>query len=181
MTLYSKTMAGRIAAVDQKSNLPEPLKKFLKSVDGKTPPDQLAARWSCSQEAAQLLQDLEARGLVEIKAVRWNNSAANSVFTDSTQPAPLMNLAPAKQSPVKKKKPTDLEAVKDKMATFVLTHLPHYALPVVQEIEDLSSYEQLTQMLSAYANLVREAGRDGQEHIRTLRIMLEPGHLRSVY
>lgn len=175
MTLYSKTMAGRMAAIDQNSTLPAALKKFLKSVDGKTPPNVLVALWDDDREAVQLLQELELRGLVEVKAVRWRNSASNSVFADSTRQTP------DPEGTAKQKRPNDLEAIKDCMATFILTHLPHYALPVVKEIEDLGSYHQLTQMLAAYANLVREAGRQGQEHIRSLRSMLEPRHLQTAY
>lgn len=179
MTLYSKTMAGRMAAVDPNSELPIPLKNFLKSVDGKTPPNVLAQLCGDNLQAAQMLQELERRGMVEVRAVRWRNSAAHSVFTDSAHQTPAQT--PAPQSTAKQKRPNDLEAIKDCMATFILTHLPHYALPVVKEIEDLGSYHQLTQMLAAYANLVREAGRQGQEHIRSLRSMLEPRHLQTAY
>jgi hypothetical protein len=210
MTVYSKTMAGRMAAVDQQSGLTLALKDFLKSVDGKTPPEQLVARWRDGPDALQLLHELERRGLVEVRAVRWSNSAANSAFPPSlvdSKPAasapphrtidptnassstssltPSLASAPAPSTATHKEPKTrtlaGLDAIKEQMATFMLTHLPHHAIAVLKEIEEIDSYDRLMLMLSAYANMAHEAGRTGLAHIKSLRAMLEPGFQNTAH
>lgn len=181
MTLYSKTLAGRIASVDQQSTLAPVLKDFLRSVDGKTPPDQLAARWRDEPAAMQLLQELEQKGLIEVRAVRWRNSAANSAFPssfDDISPSGFaLPQAAAGASPAatQTRPSAELDTIKDHMATFVLTHLPQHAMTALKDIEAVDSDDQLMLMLTAYANLAHEAGRTGLAHIKSLRAMLEPG------
>jgi hypothetical protein len=174
MTVYSKTMAGRMVAFDQLSGLTPALKDFLKLVDGKTPPDQLVAQWRDGTEALQMLQELEIRGLIEVRAVRWSHTAGNSAFsssfTDSTPPAS----APAPQKMARTPAPVELAAIKEQMATFMLTHLPHHAVTVLKEIEEIDSYDRLMHMLTAYAHLAHDAGRIGLAHIKSLRAMMEP-------
>lgn len=192
MTVYSKTMAGRMVAVDLKSTLTPDLKNFLKRIDGKTSPEQLVAQWRDGSDAVQLLQELERRGLIEVRSARWSNSAINSAFSDSTSPTSLLPLpdnAPSKQyAPTPKPAAvvtpthpsTELHRIKDEMESFILTHLPHRAIPVLKEIEDIDNHQSLQVMLAAYANLAHEAGRTGLAHIKSLRRMLEPDVRHSV-
>ena len=196
MTVYSKTMAGRMVAVDQQSGLTPALKDFLKGIDGKTSPEQLVERWRDGPNAIHLLRELERRGLVEVRSTRWSNSSANSAFSDSHSDSHSHpnsgnnNRAPAvPQIDALERKPSaaefapkaahkistavQLNRIKDHMATFILTYLPHHAIPVLKEIENLESHQQLQCMLAAYANLAHEAGRAGLAHIKSLRSMLE--------
>lgn len=164
-----------MVAVDLKSALAPALKEFLKLVDGKTSPEQLLARWRDGPDAVQLLQELERRGLVEVRSVRWSNSSGDSAFSHSAVPTSVLPaLAGAKtSSDANTQTPTGLSSIKDYMATFILTHLPHRAIPVLKEIEDIDNHHKLQLMLAAYANLAHEAGRTGLVHIKSLRGMLE--------
>lgn len=183
MTVYSKTMAGRMVAVDQQSTLTPALKEFLKFVDGKTPPEQLVARWREGPSAVQLLQELERRGLVEVRSARWSNSSANSAFSDSASPTSVLPqtqgaghkpavAASTPQAATTIHAVAELSSIKDHMATFILTYLPHHAIAVLKEIEEIDSHHKLQCMLTAYANLAHEAGRVGLAHIKSLRGML---------
>jgi hypothetical protein len=182
MTAYSKTMAGRMAAVDQKSFLTPAMKTFLKSVDGKTPSEQLLLNWGDASDARRLLQELVNFGFIEIRAERWTNSQAPSSFNSSahtlTQPVlpaagPVAGSA-VDNSPATTSPPTaELDAIKEEMATFILTHLPQHAVPVLKEIEDINSHQKLQAMLVGYANLAHDAGRTGLAHIKSLRGMLQ--------
>lgn len=182
MTAYSKTMAGRMAAVDPKSFLTPATKTFLKSVDGKTPSEQLLLNWHDTSDARRLLQDLVNFGFIELRAERWTNSQAPSGFNSSydTVAQPLLPAAgPAAgtavdDSPASASPPTaELDAIKEQMATFILTHLPQHAVPVLKEIEDINSHYKLHAMLQGYANLANDAGRTGLAHIKSLRGMLQ--------
>ena len=181
MTAYSKTMAGRMAAVDQRSFLTPAMKTFLKSVDGKTPSEQLLLNWDDASDARRLLQELVNFGFIELRAERWTNSQFPSGFNSSadTVPQPLLPAAgPAAgtvvdDSPATASPPTaELDAIKEQMATFILTHLPQHAVPVLKEIEDINSHHKLQAMLVGYANLAHDAGRTGLAHIKSLRSML---------
>ena len=89
-----------MVAVDLKSALAPALKEFLKLVDGKTSPEQLLARWRDGPDAVQLLQELERRGLVEVRSIRWSNSSGDSAFSHSAVPTSVLPaLAGAKTSP----------------------------------------------------------------------------------
>ena len=178
--------------MDQQSGLAPDLKDFLKSVDGKTSPDQLVARWRDGPDALQLLVELERRGLVEVKAARWSNSSANSAFpssfADSSPPESPSQLlqtagrpAPTSQKPDKSQTSVELDAIKEQMATFMLTHLPHHAMTALKEIEDINCYNQLMIMLTGYASMAHEAGRTGLAHIKSLRAVLEPGFQRTAH
>ena len=165
MTVYSKTMAGRMVIVDPFSGLTPNLKSFLKTVDGKTPTDRLLASWQTGPDALQLLQELESRGLIEVRAVRWSTSSAHSSCPSSF----FESVAPASDL---QKSAAELTAIKERMATFMLTYLPHHAVTMLKEIEEIDSYDRLTLTLAAYANVANEAGRDGLAHIKSLRAML---------
>lgn len=176
-----------MVGVDLQSTLTPELKKFLKSVDGKTSPEQLVAQWQEGSDAVQLLQELERRGLIEVRTARWHNSAINSAFSNSN--SPTSELPPQNQSASQQPAPArvaalpsmaELGSIKDAMATFILTHLPHRAIPVLKEIEDIDNHHKLQHMLAAYANLAHEAGRTGLAHIKSLRGMLEPDFRHSV-
>ncbi len=192
-----------MVAVNQQSTLTPALKDFLKSIDGKTSPEQLVALWRDGPDAVRLLHELERRGLIEVRAARWANSSANSSFSASLSPlltssfadsaAPIS--APASASPAfdaptvpaaldnpgaqrstAARTAAELDEIKDHMSTFILTHLPQHAIAVLKEIEDVDSYDRLMLMLTAYADMAHEAGRAGLAHIKSLRSLLEPGY-----
>jgi hypothetical protein len=175
MTIYSKTMAGRMVAFDQQTGLTPVLKGFLKSVDGKTPTDQLLAQWQEGPDALQLLKELERQGLIELRAVRWSNSSANSSLPPSlvNSPPPALTLVHGAKKAARTDSLAGLDPIKEEMATFLLTHLPQH------EIEEIDSYDRLMMMLTAYANVANEAGREGLTHIKSLRSLLEPGFERT--
>ena len=185
-------MAGRMIAFDQQSVLTPDQKSFLKAIDGKTPDWKLAAQWPGTSDAMEQLQELQNMGLIEVRAARWSNSMGNSVLPadsghgtnvtvlqtpatqySATRPAALTPVAATSQTSA------ELNAIKEHMSTFILTHLPHHAMTVIKEIESISSYDMLRLMLAAYANMVNETGRVGLAHIKSLRAMLEPGFVRT--
>jgi len=89
--------------------------------------------------------------------------------------------APTSQKPDKSQTSAELDAIKEQMATFMLTYLPHHAMTVLKEIEDMNSYDQLMIMLTGSASMAHEAGRTGLAHIKSLRAVLEPGFQRTAH
>ena len=169
MTVYSKTMAGRKAAIEQHPALLPEFISFLKRIDGKISADTLVTQWREGPDAIQMLQELESRGLIEVRAERWSKSVLSSfqsVVKNSDSIDPLDTGANHKQA--------ELERIKDHMATFILMHLPHHAMTALRDVEDINSHDKLQSMLPSYASKAAEAGRDGLEHIKSLRGMLTP-------
>ena len=169
MTVYSKTMAGRKAAIELQSALTPALSSFLKRIDGKTSADALVAQWREGPDAIHMLQELESQGLIEVRAQRWSQSAYSSLQSHVTKPAPIEPSGARAND-----KQAELERIKDQMATFILVHLPHRAMTALKDIEDIDSYDKLERMLGSYASVANEAGRDGLAHIKSLRAMLTP-------
>lgn len=180
MTVYSKTMAGRMAVVDVNATLPKALKTLLKSIDGKTSLEQLA---KTTPDALQLMQALASKGLIEVREARWANSG-NSGFADSAAHAgraaaglPGTILAPALPIDKTAVRPIapELTPIKWEMTQFIVTHLPQHADKVLNEIEAINTYDKLSCILPAYANLAHEAGRLGLEHIKQLSALMGTG------
>ena len=171
MTVYSKTMAGRKAAIELQSAVPPELISFLKRIDGKTPDDTLIAQWRDGPDAIQMLRELERKGLIEVREQRWSKSAYSSIHSQATKPAPI---DPVNENAQDQSAQDELDRIKDHMSTFILMHLPHRAMTALKDIEDIHSHDKLQSMLPSYASLAAEAGRDGLAHIKSLRSMLAP-------
>lgn len=186
MTIYSKTMEGRLQAFDKQSPLPAPLKDLLKRVDGKTSSEELGTHMGTWPGSADLLRELERRNLVQAnKAQRVvtdigaarppaAQSRPESVALEyfATEPVPLFPASAPRKQAAEQPSHTEIQAIRECMATFILTYLPHYARSLLKEIEDIDSYEKLMGTLDGYAFVTQEAGRAGLNHIRELRLML---------
>ena len=186
MTIYSKTMEGRLLAFDKQSPLPAPLKDLLKRVDGKTSSDELGSHMGTWAGSADLLRELERRNLVQVnnaRPVATDISAARLLTAQSrtdgaaleyfaTEPVPLFPASAPRKQATEQPSHTEIQAIRECMATFILTYLPHYAQSLLKEIEGIDSYEKLMGTLDGYAFVTQEAGRAGLNHIRELRLML---------
>ncbi len=64
------------------------------------------------------------------------------------------------------------QQVADVMATFMLTHLPYAAFPVLAELESLRNPAQLKAMLPGYEALARSAGPAGHLHLYELHQLI---------
>ena len=204
MSIYSKTMAGRVALVDLGSALAPELKTFLKNIDGKTSAEELLAEWRGGPDPIKLLLELEREGLVEIRAARWSNSQSNSQsnshissqnnlandetadFLPRASSIYGMGREPARTVPISAKVTypyplAELSRIKEQMANFMLTYLPHHSGRILKEIDGINTYDELRNILEAYAHFVYEAGHTGLAHIKLLRSMLDPDFQDTAY
>jgi hypothetical protein len=200
MSVYRKTMQGRLDAFNKQSDLPQALRQLLLHVDGKTPFHRIQ-----SYLGAQICSEANIGELVQRGYVRALNGAmddafdfdekghANDLHHRPTMPAPLrfflgqpQDLSPSSlpsPSPVPTPAPAPvsdaghaahvLEEAKDMMSDFVLTHIPQHAFSALKEIEQITSLAILGSSVDAYELLVQPTGMAGKRHIQQLRRITE--------
>jgi hypothetical protein len=59
------------------------------------------------------------------------------------------------------------------MSDFVLIHVPQHSFVILNELEDIHSFEQLAVLLGGYEFMVQEAGETGQQHLSYLRAVIK--------
>jgi hypothetical protein len=198
MSIYRKTMQGRLDAFNNQSDLPQALRQLLLHVDGKTQFHRMQ-----SYLGAQICSEANMGELVQRGYVRALNDAMDDTFDFDekghtndlhhrpTMPAPLrfflgkpQDLSPSSlPSPPPAPTPAPvsdaghaahvLEEAKDMMSDFVLTHIPQHAFSALKEIEQITSLAILGSSVDAYELLVRPTGMAGKRHIQQLRRITE--------
>lgn len=194
MTVYSKTIAGRLLAFEQKPSLPLPLRDMLKRVDGKTPYQQLVRQTG----DAEVFEKLFLLQLVQIAPEPWRNSPAPSArpesmplsqaqslptdvreaqfvptvrqpFDDNKAAKPRLRLVPAPDGSVQTSK---LQVVKSLMCDFIRAKVPLHAAATCAEIEAVTNEAQFLGIFIAYNHLIGPTGYAGQKHIERLLLTL---------
>jgi hypothetical protein len=190
MSIYRKTMQGRMDAFNNQSDLPQALRQLLLHVDGKTPFHRMQ-----SYLGGQICSEANIGELVQLGYVRAVNDAigdafdldekarTNDIHLRPTEPAPLrFFLDQPQDAPPQRAKPQASDAghaehvvedAKDMMSDFVLNHVPQHAYSALKEIEQITSLAILAGSLDAYELLVRPTGMMGKRHIQQLRRMAE--------
>jgi hypothetical protein len=188
MTVYTRTDEGQAAAYDPQSALPRKLKSLLKLIDGKTSLAVLEEGLRAFGDVRGLVQSLNSAGLIEpmtdaIKAERSRpdqvgNTRMNSRATE-TSPGSRSTFAPSQMSTrfasnavSEVKRSQALRQAEDSMANFVLTHLPEQSFAILQELEALTSLEQLAATLGGYEQVVSQVGPASQDHLTQIKQIL---------
>lgn len=183
--LFIRTPTGRITAFSPEANLSAKLKSMLKAVDGKTSVSALTGQFSDS-DAADLLAQLELKGLIQLRRERDNGYPAtaagmsplpalqalsiaetqNAVLPQSDNLLTTENLATL---PIKELMPqTGLAVIVEVMCAFVLTYCPQHAFAILPRLEGFKTLAELRAELPDYALMANALGSAGLVHMAEL-------------
>lgn len=193
MSVYRKTMQGRLDAFNNQSTLSHGLRQLLLHVDGKTQFDRLQ-----NYLGAQTCSETSINELIKLGYVRAvgysldddfdfdDKRRANDIHHRATVPSPL-RLLPDLQTDDSLGLMLDERAslhtvqndaasaeqlladAKDLMSDFVLMHIAQHAFSVLKEIEQITSPAVLASSIDAYELLVQQTGIVGKRHIQQLK------------
>jgi hypothetical protein len=182
MSIYRRTIQGRMEAFNSQSSLPKGLRQLLQCVDGKTDFLHLQNRLgkqACSDDMLKELVQLDLVSVFDPEAQDSQNSGwRNSVVPSSapeqlTQPSGLLSqYGGLENQPMPfgalKTAADRLADVKAGMEDFVLAHMPERAFEILREIESITSAELLLNALPSYESSANLMGLSGKRHLEDL-------------
>lgn len=197
MSVYRKTMQGRMDAFNTQSTLSQGLRQLLLHVDGKTQFNRLQNYLGAAVCSEANINELIRRGYV--RAVGYSlddefefdeKGHSNDIHHRATVPSPLRllpdlqteaSLSPTRNESISLPRAQDdtvsaerlLSDAKDWMADFVLMHIPQHAFSALKEIEQITSLAILASSVDAYELLTKSTGIAGKRHIQRLRRLTE--------
>ncbi len=155
MPIYEKTEIGRAVITDATNPLPRKLKSLLVAIDGRTPIEQY-------------IKNLSAFGDVE------------SMFNSLVQTGYIRNSIPSQRPAKQTEKLMDGSFEKIKLAAcitqisnFFTEYMPERAIEMLLIFEGISSLHELKKNLPGYEKMIFHLGSVAQQHIQTLRQMLD--------